>query len=112
MISLPSPEEVANRADTGDPSSALSAYTAAGVFLLGTVGDVGDVSSAALGSTTAVRTELSSDSGFLRDFFSGLSVESTIYGQLFRECSRQIGYIHDDLSARKVLWGVGQSPLW
>jgi hypothetical protein len=64
MISFGSPEEVAKRAETGDPSSARSAYTAAGVFLLGTVGDVG---SAMGDSTTAVWVEL------LSDFLSDLS---------------------------------------
>jgi hypothetical protein len=70
MISFGSPEEVAKRAETGDPSKARSAYAAAGVFLLGTMGDVGSVP---CGSTTAVWVEL------LSDFLSDLSIQMSAF---------------------------------
>jgi hypothetical protein len=94
MISSESPEEMAKRAETGDPSKARSAYTAAGVFLLGTVGDVGDEGSPLFGSATAVWVELLSD--FLLDLLSDLLIQLLA----FREYYLEMRYLHDGTSIR------------
>lgn len=43
MTSVPSPDGVEKMAETEDSSPARSAYSAAGVLLLGTLGEVGSL---------------------------------------------------------------------